>query len=113
MIDGVDLVLRETLATALPGLASKIGFQRPDEDWKQRIGDNPGVWLNCYLADLREDRHHRANDRWITADGAGRWQHQAPFLLRCEYLLTAWNTAKDGAGVAATEAEHRVLGQVL
>jgi hypothetical protein len=113
MIDSVDLVLRETITAALPALTSRIGFQRPDDDWRQRIATTPGVWLNCYLADLREDRHRRSTARWTERVDGADLVRSAPFLLRCEYVLSAWNTARDSTAVAATEQEHRVLGDVL
>ncbi|MGI5400306.1 Pvc16 family protein [Streptomyces sp. CA-135486] len=111
MIDGADLVLGQTLVTALPQLATRIGFQPPDDLWRQRVGAGTGVWLNCALVDLREDRHRRSTGIRVERDPVRR--ERPPLLLRCHYLLSAWNSAKDSAAVAATVAEHALLGQVV
>jgi Pvc16 N-terminal domain/Carboxypeptidase regulatory-like domain len=113
VIDAVDWVLRESIVAAMPGLATRIGFQRPDDGWIQRLGSSQGVWLNCYLVDLREDRHRRSNDTWVRPAGNGFQRRHAPFRVRCQYLLSAWNPAKDSDQVRATEQEHSLLGSVV
>lgn len=111
MIDSLDLVIRQTLVAEIPTLATRIGFQPPDDAWRQRVGAGTGVWLNCALVDLREDRHRRSNEVRIEHDPMRRVL--APYLLRCDYLLSAWNSAKDSAAVQATTAEHGLLGRVV
>jgi Pvc16 N-terminal domain/Carboxypeptidase regulatory-like domain len=111
MIDGLDLVVRQTLVAAVPLLNSRIGFQPPNDVWRQRVGAGTGVWLNCALVDLREERHRRSTEIRIERDPMRRFQ--APFLLRCHYLLSAWNSAKDSEAVAASIQEHALLGQVV
>src|SRR6476620_9790322 len=111
MIDGVDLVLRQTLVTAIPSLSSRVGFQPPDDTWRQRVGVGTGVWLNCALVDLREDRHRRSTDIRVERDPLRRTY--PPFLLRCHYLLSAWNSAKESEAVPAVMQEHALLGQVI
>jgi hypothetical protein len=111
MIDGVDLVLRQTLVTAIPSLSSRVGFQPPDDTWRQRVGAGTGVWLNCALVDLREDRHRRSTDIRVEQDPLRRIY--PPYLLRCHYLLSAWNSAKESEAVPAVMQEHALLGQVI
>jgi hypothetical protein len=111
MIDGLDLVIRQTLVAEIPLLSTRLGFQPPDEAWRQRVHSGTGVWLNCALVDLREDRKHRATGIRIEQDPLRR--EQPPFLMRCHYLLSAWNSAKDSEAVAATLQEHALLGQVV
>jgi hypothetical protein len=112
VIDRLDLVIRQTLVAEIPSLATRLGFQPPDETWRQqRVGSGTGVWLNCALVDLREDRKHRTNEIRIERDPPRRLQ--APYRLRCHYLLSAWNSAKDSEAVPATLQEHALLGQVL
>lgn len=111
MIDGVDLVLGQTLVAALPQLAGRVGFQPPDDGWRQRVGAGTGVWLNCALVDLREDRPRRPTGIRVRHDPPRR--ERPPFLLRCHYLISAWNSAKDSAAVAASVAEHALLGRVV
>ncbi|MFE9775572.1 Pvc16 family protein [Streptomyces sp. NPDC005931] len=111
MIDRLDLLLGQTLKTSLPQLADRIGFQPPDDTWRQRVGAGTGVWLNCALVDLREVRHRRSTGVRVTHDPPRR--ARPPFLLCCHYLLSAWSSAKDCAAVAASVAEHALLGQVV
>jgi len=111
MIDSLDLVIRQTLVAEIPSLANRLGFQPPDDAWRQRVGAGTGIWLNCALVDLREDRHRRSNEVRIERDPTRRVL--APYLLRCHYLLSAWNSAKDSAAVQATTAEHGLLGRVV
>lgn len=111
MIDSLDLVLRQTITTALPALVGRVGFQPPDEAWRQRVGAGAGIWLNCALVDLREDRVRRSTEIRTERDPLRRVH--PPFLLRCHYLLSAWNSAKDSAAVAASMQEHALLGRVV
>lgn len=111
MIDSLDLVLRQTITSAVPALVNRVGFQPPDEAWRQRVGAGAGVWLNCALVDLREDRVRRSTEIRLERDPLRRVH--APFQLRCHYLLSAWNSAKDSAAVAASMQEHAVLGRVV
>ena len=108
MIDGLDLVIRQTLVAEIPSLATRLGFQPPDEAWRQRVGAGTGVWLNCALVDLREDRHRRSTEIRVERNPLRRTH--PPYLMRCHYLLSAWNSAKDSAAVPATEQEHAAAG---
>lgn len=111
MIDRLDLLIRQTLVAEVPTLTTRLGFQPPNDTWRQRVGSGTGVWLNCALVDLREDRKHRSTEIRIEGDPPRRVL--APFLLRCHYLLSAWNSAKDSEAVPATAQEHALLGRVL
>ncbi|MGW1997814.1 Pvc16 family protein [Embleya sp. NPDC001921] len=114
MIDILDLIIRETLIAGVPGLTSaRIGFQPPDDDWRQRVGASTGVWVNCALVDLREDRTLRQNIRKRITTGSVTVERREPARICCHYLITAWNAAKDSAQMPATEQEHTVLGAVL
>lgn len=111
MIDRLDLVIRQTLVAAIPSLSTRLGFQPPDDAWRQRVGSGTGVWLNCALVDLREDRKRRSTEVRVERDPMRRVQ--APFLLRCHYLLSAWHSAKESEAVPATMQEHALLGRVV
>lgn len=111
MIDSLDLVIRQTLVAEIPALATRLGFQPPDDAWRQRVGAGTGIWLNCALVDLREDRHRRSTEVRIEHNPTRRVL--SPYLLRCDYLISAWNSAKDSAAVQATVAEHGLLGRVV
>ncbi|MGW6194778.1 Pvc16 family protein [Kribbella sp. NPDC055110] len=111
MIDGLETVIRQVLVAEIPSLATRLGFQPPDEAWRQRVGAGTGIWLNCALVDLREDRHRRSTEVRVEHDPLRRTH--APYLLRCHYLLSAWNSAKDSAAVPASSQEHGLLGHVV
>jgi hypothetical protein len=111
MIDGLDLVIRQTIVAELPAQATRIGFQPPDEAWRARINGAGGVWLNCALVDLREDRARRSNE--IRIDRETQRRTHAPFRLRCHYLISAWHSAADGGPVQTTVQEHELLGRVV
>jgi hypothetical protein len=117
VIDTVDVVLRQILLAQVAGLDNAhIGFQPPDEDWRSHVGGSAqGVFLNCFLADLREDRRLRQGVREGGAPAAeGAVVHRrTPVRVRCQYLLSAWNAARDSPQVAATEQEHALLGAVI
>src|SRR4051794_8153222 len=113
MIDDLDLVIRQTLVAEIPALTTRLGFQPPDEAWRQRVAAGTGVWVNCTLVDLREERHRRTPGVTIERDPPPLRRIQPPFLMRCHYLISAWNRAKNSAAVPASEQEHRVLGSVM
>jgi hypothetical protein len=69
------------------------------------------LWLNCALVDLREDRHRRSTE--VRFDPATQHRRRAPLLLRCHYLISAWNSAKDSVSVPASVQEHALIGRVV
>ncbi|MET9901717.1 Pvc16 family protein [Streptomyces sp. NPDC006446] len=111
MIGGLDFVLGQTLVTAIPSIVTRLGFQPPDDAWRQRVSQGTGLWLNCALVDLREDRHRRSTE--VRFDPVTQQRRRAPFLLRCHYLISAWNSAKDSQSVPASVQEHALIGQVV
>jgi hypothetical protein len=112
MIDALDNVIRRTLVSAIPALANRIGFRPPDRTWRDQVSSQPGDWLNCALVDLREDRSRRTTGVRVEQDPTQRVL--PPFLLRCHYLLSTWNSANDTPpAVSATRAEHALLGRVI
>ena len=111
MIDHLDAVIRATVVVELPQLSGKVGFQPPDDAWRQRVGAGTGVWINCALVDLRENRERRTTGVRVERDPVRRVR--PPFLLQCHYLLSAWNSAKDSDAVEASVHEHALLGRVI
>ncbi|GGK63382.1 Pvc16 family protein [Ornithinimicrobium pekingense] len=111
MIEHLDAVIRATVVAELPQLSGKVGFQPPDDAWRQRVGAGTGVWLNCALVDLRENRERRTTGVRVERDPVRRVR--PPFLLQCHYLLSAWNSAKDSDAVEASVQEHALLGRVI
>ncbi|MFF0739593.1 Pvc16 family protein [Streptomyces sp. NPDC004111] len=118
---GVDLALgalfRErmtTLGAGTPGgvAAAQIGFAPPDADWANDVGHlAPARALNVYLAELRENRELRSNERLRSALPGPAGRQQAPMRVDCHYLISAWSPSADRA--TRTLDEHGVLGEVL
>ncbi|MDX2291663.1 MULTISPECIES: Pvc16 family protein [Streptomyces] len=115
MIDALDLVLRKLFLTRVPGLAdSRIGFQPPDEAWRQLVGGAPSdMHLNCYLVELREDRRLRQGVRERVGPGPHVIDRRAPVQVRCQYLVSAWHGSRNSLQMQATEREHATLGAVM
>jgi len=112
MIDALDTIIAKTLVAVIPSLANRIGFQAPDRTWRDHVSGQPGDWLNCALVDLREDRARRTTGVRVEHDPTQRVL--PPFLVRCHYLISAWNGANENPPtVSATRAEHALLGKVV
>ncbi|MEV4937436.1 Pvc16 family protein [Streptomyces zaomyceticus] len=115
MIDALDLVLRKVFLSHVPDLAdSRIGFQPPNEAWRQLVNGAPThMHLNCYLVELREDRRLRQNVRERETSGPQITRGRAPVQVRCQYLVSAWHGSPNSLQMPATEHEHATLGAVM
>lgn len=72
---------------------------------------SPGVSLNVYLADIRENRRLRTNERFrVTTPSGNVREDPYPAWVDAHYLITAWDTSKD-LGLAAI-AEQETLAAV-
>ena len=77
MIDHLDNLLHRLFRYSIAELTSdmQIRFQPPDEDWRGLVSGitdgagQPANSLNVYLADLRENRKLRTNEREKIPDG--------------------------------------------
>jgi hypothetical protein len=87
----------------------QVGFGPPDTEWISDVsGLSPNRAINVYLADLRENRELRSNERLPTEDGNVR---PAPVRLDCHYLVSAWSPSSDSR--TKTLDEHDVLSEAL
>lgn len=112
MIASVDLLLQRVLRDGVTGLTDdRIGFQPPDEAWRQRVhAASPGVWINCHLVEIVEHRTLRSNEvKRETVNGAVI-ETPAPVRLKCSYVVSAWSAKPDSHALPATQLEHDVLG---
>ena len=85
-----------------------ISFDAPDDDFMNRLSTAGSSIINVYLADIRENRKLRSNDRF-KFNGTVPSESQAPARLDCHYLITAWSPdqgLQDGENVMT---EHRLL----
>jgi hypothetical protein len=115
MLHLIDAALRRALVLGIPGLTSDdIGFDPPNQDWRQRVGVAGRLLINAYLVELRENRRLRTHDPRRGSDAAGGvTRTAAPYRVDCHYLLSAWSPAAAGQAVEPTLDEHQMLGAII
>lgn len=120
MIDLFDNLLRQVLIDQVGELTdeSQVRFQPPDADWRTYVANltvsgNPANALNLYLADLRENRKLRSNERVRSVEGGVVSEEPAPARLDCHYLVSAWSPATVSPTVEPTLDEHALLYQAV
>ena len=116
MIAPADQILRDVIQSRVPALAgslTQIGFEPPNDDWKQAVVAAGEERLNVYLHDVRENRKLRTNQTRETVEGGWTHEEPAPARLDCRYLVTAWSPATAMPPmVEPTLDEHRLLADV-
>jgi hypothetical protein len=121
MIPVVDRALRDLFKAGMTELGAgttggvantQIGFMPPDPDWAGVVsGLAPKKALNVYLADLRENRKLRSNERLERTEDGMVYRDPAPMRVDCHYVVSAWSGATDKA--AKTREEHVILAEAL
>jgi hypothetical protein len=119
MIDHLDALLHRLFRHSIPGITSdaQVRFQPPDQDWRQLVGTitdaagNPANALNVYLADLRENRKLRSNERERTVVGQDIFETPPPRRVDCHYLISAWSPVTVTVGIDPTLDEHALLAE--
>jgi hypothetical protein len=110
VIDFLDEMLRRLLGTKVPGLTgNRIGFGPPDSAWRGHVTHQTAGSLNVYLAELRENRKLRSNERFRQPLDGGFRDTPAPPRLDCHYLISAWSPAKETPQVEPSIDEHLLL----
>ena len=119
MIAHADLLLFRLLRWQVAELSAdtQVRFQPPDDDWRTAVpgitdmNGNPAGSLNVYLADVRENRHLRSNERERTAIGGAI--HETPPARRvdCHYLISAWSPVTVSPATEPTIDEHALLAE--
>jgi Pvc16 N-terminal domain/Carboxypeptidase regulatory-like domain len=95
VIDHLDELLRQLFSTQVSGLvASQIGFNPPDDDWRNQVQGGNTLMLNVYLIELRENAALRSNERFSQLVGGDDVETRAPARLDCHYLISAWSPVK-------------------
>ncbi len=111
--------LDETIAAFLSGEArpgsllatARIDFAPPSLEWRTRL--QPGLTLNCFLYDTRENRDLRRPDTIVTynADRTRAARRRPPARIDCRYCLTAWAVTAEELNPVLSE--HRLLSDTL
>ena len=111
MIDHLDNLLRDLFMSQIGGLPdeAQVRFQPPDEAWRNHVTNLEGNALNVYLADLRENRKLRSNERVREMTNGMVNEAPAPRRMDCHYLITAWSPASVTTAVEPTADEHALL----
>src|SRR5437868_3946550 len=120
MIDLLDNLLRRILVDGIAQITdeSQVRFQPPDQDWRTYVNNlvvlgNPANSINVYLADLRENRKLRSNERVRTVDHGIISEQQAPVRIDLHYLISAWSPAAVSPAIEPTLDEHALLYQTI
>jgi hypothetical protein len=103
-------LLRDFIARRLIVPRDRVFLGPPDRTFVGGL-PSPGVSVNVYLADLRENRKLRTNERFRQplANGSVR-EDPYPAWVDAHYLISAWDTAKVPS--IAALSEQRVLRDI-
>jgi hypothetical protein len=106
----------KTLGAGTTGvLPGQVGIQPPDKDWPSEFAASvpspPTRGLNVYLAEVRENRKLRSNQRAERTVNGHVYSEPPPMRVDCHYVISAWsnNTRRE----ARTREEHLVLAEAL
>jgi hypothetical protein len=117
VIDDLDRMLRRLFRDRIPVLANDllVRFEPPNADWQSYVRNRPGgtLSLNICLADLREDRELRSNERFRTSTNGYELEEAASARVECHYLISAWDQARATEAIQPTPDEHALLYDVL
>jgi hypothetical protein len=119
MIDHLDTLLFRLFRWQVNELTGngQVRFQPPDEDWRALVpgitdaSGNPANSLNVYLADLRENRKLRTNERDRTVITDDVYETPPPRRVDCHYLISAWSPVQATPGIDPTLDEHALLAE--
>lgn len=114
MINHLDNLLRHLFLSRIAGLTedTQVGFQPPDDAWRQHVSGLAKEALSVYLADVRENRKLRSNARARRSENGWVQEDPAPARIDCHYLVTAWSATQQGQATEPTLDEHGLLYQV-
>jgi len=115
MINHLDNLLRHLFISQIDEISDEgqIGFQPPDESWRGNVNPDHSVYLNVYLADVRENRKLRSNARPRTFENGNIIETPAPARIDCHYLITAWSPAEVTPQIEPTLDEHALIYKVI
>lgn len=114
MITHLDNLLRHMMLNQIDELTdeAQVRFQSPDEIWRNHVSTLQGSALNIYLADIRENRKLRSNERVRSIENGIVNEDPASTRVDLHYLITAWSPAEPGPALEPTLDEHALLYEV-
>jgi hypothetical protein len=121
MIDALDNMLEQLFLTTIDEITdpSQVGFEPPDDKWRGYVsglgtGGKAVNALNVYLADVRENRILRSNERVRDFQNGLFTDTPAPRRVDCHYLISAWSSATANLPtVEPTVDEHALLYKTI
>jgi hypothetical protein len=100
MIHHLNNLLRRLIIAQIALLSdeNQVRFEPPDQGWRTYVANLTGEGgplngLNIYLADMRENRALRSNERIRENINGGFTELPPPRYVDCHYLISAWNPA--------------------
>ena len=120
MIDHLDLLLfrlfRWRIDVAVGRHAGALSAARRGlaQAWCRRSPTSPAIpanSLNVYLADLRENRKLRSNERERTTVGQDVFETPPARRVDCHYLISAWSPVAVSTAIDPTLDEHALLAE--
>jgi hypothetical protein len=117
MINALDKMLGELFVTSIDEItdSSQVGFEPPDDKWRGyvsglTVGGKAVNALNVYLADLKENRMLRSNQRIREFRNGMFTESPQPRRVDCHYLISAWSPVTASLPtVEPTVDEHALL----
>jgi Pvc16 N-terminal domain len=112
MLDLLDVLIRDLLLGAgIPNLTQpqQVRFQPPDATLRTDVVNLALPALCVYLADLRENRRLRSNERIPLPLNGDMSAEPAPPRVDCHFLISAWSAVQPGPGVEPVLEEHQLL----
>jgi hypothetical protein len=109
VIKFVDDTLQTLLESNITG--TTVGFDTPNDAWRNRVATTGGKFLNVYLVEMRENRRLRSNEPIADRQNGSITHTPLAARLDCYYLVSAWTRAGVGGAplVEATIEESVAL----
>jgi len=120
MIDVFDNLLRHLFLSRIDEMKdeSQVRFQPPDDDWRSyvknlNVGGKPVNALNVYLADIRENRILRSDERVREVQNFTVTDRPRPRRIDLHYLISAWSPATPAPNIEPTLDELALLYKAI
>lgn len=114
MIHHLDNLLRYLLVNRIAEISEEqVRFQPLDDSWRGYVSSLNQNAINIYLADVRENRKLRSNERVRNYQNGNVIEEAAPARIDCHYLITTWSPASSSTSIEPVLDEHALLYEIL